>query len=295
MISSFKELLEYAKLSGPKRIALAGGADPVAVAALKLAVKDNLIKDPILVGEKEKIERLEIEPVCRQAGFEIVDTPAEEAPVKAAKLVKEGVASIIMKGKVTTSAFLKGILSELRTDKRLSHMAVLESPFYHKLLLMTDGGMNINPDLEVKIDILTNGIEFAHKIGIKCPKVAILAAVETVNPDMPETVDAQELAEMAQDGKFGECVVEGPLALDLAVSKEACQIKGIESKIAGDADMLIVSSVIVGNIAAKSMVYLGNCKIAGVVLGALAPVIMLSRADTQETKICSIALGIAGI
>ncbi|MDI6839605.1 MAG: bifunctional enoyl-CoA hydratase/phosphate acetyltransferase [bacterium] len=287
MISSFKELIEAAKLKGPKRIVVSGGDDPVAIEALRWAAEIGLV-EPILVGNEKKIREITKE-------FEIVPATTEEIPVKAAKLVGSGKADILMKGKISTSAFLRGVLDKsvgLRTQRTLSHIAVVESPLYHKLLLITDGGMIIKPDLNTKCNILMNAIEFAHALGIIYPKIAILAAIETVNPDMQETIDAAEIARMGASGEFGECKVEGPLALDIAVSKEACKLKGIESEVAGDADMLLMPDIACGNISAKSMVWLGGAKIGGIVVGARAPCVMLSRADSKETKINSIAMGV---
>ena len=298
MISNFKELIESAKAKGPKRIVVSGGEDFVAIEALKWASEIGLI-EPILVGNEEKIKeavgRAGHESRTRITKFEIVDVTQEEIPVKSAELVGKGKADILMKGKISSSSFLRGVLDKdagLRTNKILSHIAVIESPLYHKLLLVTDGGMIIKPDLQSKCDILMNAVQLAHTLGIECPKVAILSAVETVNPDMQDSLDAACLSKMGERGQFSKCKVEGPLALDLAISKEACELKGIKSEVAGDSDILLMPDIACGNISAKSMVWLGGAKIGGIVAGARAPCVMLSRADSKETKLNSIALGV---
>ncbi|MCK4353251.1 bifunctional enoyl-CoA hydratase/phosphate acetyltransferase [candidate division WOR-3 bacterium] len=286
-MTDFKQLIESVKSKGPKRIVVSGGEDPVSIEALKWASNLNLV-EPILVGNKEKIKELTQE-------FEIIDATSEEIPIKSTELVKSGKADILMKGKISTADFLHGVLDKdagLRTGRTLSHIAVMESPLYHKLFLVTDGGINIKPNLQGKIDILMNAVEFAYTLGIDYPKVAVLAAIEKVNPDMQETLDADELSKMAIKGKFGKCKVEGPLALDLAVSEEACKIKGIESEVSGDADILLMPDIACGNITAKALLYLGGAKIGGIVVGAKAPCVMLSRADSKEIKLNSIALGV---
>lgn len=288
MIQDFDSLLKEAKSRGPKRIVVSGGEDPVAIEALGFAREIGLISKVLLVGERERIEKL-------NSGFEIIPASIEETPLIAAQIVGRGEADIIMKGKVSTSAFLKGLLDKsvgLRTDRTMSHIAVMASKFYHKLFFVTDGGMNIKPSLEVKADILMNAVDFAHKLGIELPKVAVVCAIETANPDMPETMDAAELAKMGAEGKFGVCKVAGPFALDLAVSKEACELKGIKNEVCGDADILVMPDIAVGNISAKSMMYLGGVSIAGIVVGAKIPCVMLSRSDLKATKINSIALGV---
>jgi len=199
-----------------------------------------------------------------------------------------------MKGKVSTPVLLKAVLNKnytLRTERLLSHAAVLEVPAYHKLLLITDGGMVIQPDLEQKKSILNNALDVMRRLGAEMPKAAVLAAIEKVNPDMPETEHAAELAECAANGEFGQCIVEGPIAIDVAFSRVAAQSKGIESQIAGDPDILVMPNISAGNIFAKGLWHLANAKIGGLVLGARKPIILLSRSDDTETKLNSIALG----
>lgn len=174
----------------------------------------------------------------------------------------------------------------------LSHGALLEIPSYHRLLMTTDGGMVIQPTLRQKVGILKNGIQMMKNLGIKRPKVAILAAIEKVNPDMPETVDAVKIVEMAKSGEFGDAEIEGPLALDVAISAEAARIKGVKSRISGNPDILLLPNIACGNILGKALLYLANGKSGGLILGAKRPIILLSRSDDAETKFNSIALGV---
>ena len=168
----------------------------------------------------------------------------------------------------------------------------MEIAGYHKIFMVTDGGMCVKPDLAAKTDIINNAVEIAHKLGMEKPKVAVLAAVEVVNPEMPETVDAAELWKMADRGQIKGCVLDGPLALDLAVSKEAAEHKKVKSPVAGDADIMVLPEIAAGNIFAKALIYMGGAKAAGLIAGAAKPVVMLSRSDTKEQKLNSIALGV---
>ena len=214
---------------------------------------------------------------------------------RAVALVDSGEAEGVMKGKVSTPDLLKAVLNKkynLRTERLLSHIALLEVPTYHKFLMVTDGGMVIQPTLEQKIGILKNGVEMMQKLGIGRPKVAVLAAIEQVNPDMVETVDAKTIVEMARRGDLGEVDVEGPMAVDIAFSPEAARVKGVETRISGDPDILLVPNVACGNIFAKGLWHLAGAKIAGLILGARCPVILLSRSDNAVTKLNSIALAV---
>jgi len=291
VIKDFATLFEKAKKKGPKRIAIAYPHDDASIEAASLAEKEGL-GFPIFIGDKESLGKLV------KIG-KIVDAKDRvDAVRKACILVREGEADILMKGHTSTSMFLKGVLDReigLTSGRTLSHVAVLESPNYHKLLLFTDGGINVKPDLRTKIDILINAINFAASLGITCPKIAVLAAAESVNLDMQETLNAACLAKMGERRQLGNCIIDGPLALDLAVSKRACRAKGIESKVGGDADILLAPDIASGNISAKCLHWLGEAKIGGVVLGAQKPCVMLSRADTKEEKLNSIALGVLSV
>ncbi len=295
MIKSFKELKKKAKEKGEKRLVVSCAEDATVLEASIAAMQDGLIS-PIFVGDKRKILEIAQKSGIDIDGKNIEDThDVKNAVKKSIEIVRSGGGDFLLKGMVKTSTFLKELLDEargLKTSRRLSHSAILEVSEYHKLIQFTDGGMNIKPDIETKIDIIKNACDFAHSFGIKKPKVAILAAVEVVNPDMQETVDAAIIKQMAKRRQLGEILLDGPLALDLAVSKEACEKKGIKSDVAGDADILIVPDIAAGNISAKSLIYLAGAKAAGIILGAKAPVVMLSRADTLEIKLNSIALGV---
>ena len=295
MITKFSEIIEKAKRGHRKTISVACGDDAVVIEATNTAIKEKLA-NVILVGDKAKIETICKEQSIDINQFEIIDeTEPKNAVAKAIEQILEGKAEMLMKGHVSTSVFLKGVLDKekgLRTGRTLSHLSIVEIPHYHKLLLITDGGMNILPDVKTKADLIKNAAEVAHKLGIKKPKVACLAAVEVVNPDMPATIDAAYLSKMASRGQLGDVYVDGPLALDLAVSKTAVEQKGVKSDVAGDADIFLVPDINVGNIFAKALFYLTDSKNAGMILGAKVPIIMLSRADTSETKLNSIAINV---
>jgi len=294
MLTTFKAIIEKARTMGGKRIAIAGAEGRSVLEAVKSAIENGII-EPILVGNSLKIKEIAKEIGLHVDEECIVDEP-EEAHVaeRAVELVSSGYADGLMKGKVNTPNILKAVLNKkynLRTDRLLSHIALLELPTYPKLLMVTDGGMVIRPDLKQKAEILRNGAEMMQKLGIERPKIAILTAIETVNPDMPETEDADALKQMAIKGEFGDVVVEGPLAVDVAFSTEAARIKGVKSKISGDVDICLMPDVACGNIFAKGLWHLANARIGGLVLGARKPVILLSRSDNSETKLNSIALG----
>ncbi len=295
MITSFEELKKKAKTEGEKKLVVVCAEDKTVLKASMSAKEAGLIS-PILVGDKKKILKIGLKHGFNIDEKYIEDTSGVESIVKkSVEIVRSGAGDILLKGMVKTSTFLKAVIDAdygLKTKRRLSHTAILEAPGYHKLLQFTDGGMNIRPDIETKIDIIRNACDFAISLGIEKPKVAILAAVEVVNPDMQETIDAAIIKQMAERGQLGRILIDGPLALDLAVSEEACEKKGIKSEVAGDADILIVPDIATGNISAKALIYLGNAKAAGIILGAKVPVVMLSRADDTETKLNSIALGV---
>ncbi len=296
MISSFEDLRKRAKEKGRKRVVVACAEEGTVLQAVA-AAKDEGFITPHLIGNRKSIEEL-----TKRAKLNIdvslirdIKDPVQAAR-RAVEMVSRGEGDFLLKGMIKTSQFLKAVLDPeigLRTGRRLSHSAILQVPGYHKILQFTDGGMNIRPDLDTKIDIIRNAHGFALSLGIEQPKVALLSATETVNPDMPETVDAAIIKQMAEREQLGTILIDGPLALDLAISKQACQMKHIQSTVAGDADILIVPDIASGNIAAKSLIYLGGAKAAGIILGARAPVVMLSRADDTATRLNSILLGVA--
>ncbi|MCL2216997.1 MAG: bifunctional enoyl-CoA hydratase/phosphate acetyltransferase [Defluviitaleaceae bacterium] len=250
----------------------------------------------VLIGDEAGIRKAAQEAGANISGMEIVHEPEPTlACAHAVSLVSQGKAEALMKGLVDTSIIMKAVLSKeagMRTDRKLSHLAVFELPTYHKLLFVTDAAINIAPDLAEKKEIVQNAVEAVNNLGITSPKVAILAAKEKADPKMPVTMDAAELATMHANGGISGCILDGPLALDNAVSRESAEIKGIKSPVAGDADILMCPNIESGNILYKSLAFLAGGKNGGVVLGAKKPVILTSRADSAESKLISIILGI---
>lgn len=292
MIKSLQQLKEKARELGPRRCVVAAAADPVTLSALASAQNEG-IAHGVLCGAADEIKAAAKKAGVSIQGMEIKDCPAAEAAaVAVAEVRRQG--DFLLKGHLPTSAFLGAVLDKeegLRTGRVLSHIAIMEPRELGRLLLVSDGGMNICPDINTKLDITNNAIDVAHSLGISRPRVALLAAVEAVNPKMPETLDWAQITQMAYRKQIKGADVDGPLALDLAVSKEAAKIKGVESEVAGAADVLIVPDIATGNIFAKGLIYLGGAKACGIVAGAAKPVVMLSRADDAETKLNSIALG----
>ncbi len=295
MSKSFKDLLELAREKGPKKIAVAVAEDKEVLQAIKAAIECGIV-EAILVGEREKIEEIAKTIDFALEGIEIID---ESDKVNASRIATELVSSkkadILMKGLVDTSIILKQVLDSeigLRTDKVISHVAVFDTDTYHKIFIVTDAAMNIAPDLSQKKEIVENAVELAKSLDIETPKVAVIAAKEKVSKKMPATVDAQELVDMNKNGEIKDCIVAGPFALDNAVSKESAKIKGIESEVAGDADILLMPDIEAGNILYKSLTFLGNAKSAGLIVGTSAPIVLTSRADNEESKLNSIALAV---
>lgn len=295
MIKSFEDVLNLAKNRGPKTISVAVAHDKEVLLAVKSA--NNMgIADAILAGDKEQIIKISEEINMDINKFEIIDIKdPTEASRKAVELVSTNRAHIVMKGLVDTSIILKAVLDEkigLRTGNVLSHVAVFSVDTYDKLLLVTDAAMNISPDLNHKKQIIENAVFLAHSIGIENPKVAVVCAKEKVSPKMPATVDAGQLAEMNKNGEITGCIVGGPFALDNAISKEAAIHKGIAHPVAGDADIVLAPNIETGNVLYKALAFLAKSKNAGIIVGAKAPIVLTSRADSDEAKLNSIALGV---
>jgi phosphate butyryltransferase len=295
MLKSFEEVIEKAIHFGPKRISVAIAQAEDVMKAIEEARKIGLIKG-ILVGNKEETiqvcQKLNIDP----RDYEFIDEQDKnEAARIAVKLVRDKKAELLMKGMIGTDRILRAVLDKeigLRTKRLLSHAYVLKLKNYDKLLTVTDGAMNIAPNLEQKVQIVQNIINFCHCLEIEKPKIAILAAVEVVNPDMPACIDAACLSKMADRGQIEGGIVDGPLAFDNAISKEAALHKGIDSPVSGEVDAVVVPEIESGNIFAKGLVYLAEAEPAGVLLGTTAPVILVSRSDCPISKVRSIALGI---
>ena len=295
MAKSFKDLLDLSIKRGPKTMSVAVAQDKDVLLAVKNA-RDLGIVNPILVGDEEKIIEIAKEIKFDLKDVEIIhEKDSTLAARKATELVSSGKASILMKGLIDTAIIMKQVLDSeigLRTGKVISHVAVFDMPTYHKIFFVTDAAMNIAPDLLQKKEIIENAIELAHSLDIEIPKVAVIAAKEKVSPKMEATVHAKELSDMFENGEFKDAIVDGPLALDNAVSKESAKIKGIESQVAGDADILLVPDIDAGNVLYKSLTFLGNAKSAGLILGTKAPIVLTSRADNEEAKLNSIALAV---
>ncbi|RAM64321.1 phosphate butyryltransferase [Mesotoga sp. SC_3PWM13N19] len=286
----FSEMLSLAKARGPRKVVLVGSDDREAIRALKLASDEGIAK-PFLVGEKEKTRAILSEEGLY--GEVINASTPEEACEKGIRLVRSGDADIVMKGLVKTSTLLKAVLNKdwgLRSGKVLSHVAALDVPVLDRVVFVTDGGMVIRPDLPTKVSIIENAVAFLKSIGYERPRVALVAAVEVVNEDMPETLDAAVISKMSQRGQLTGCDVDGPLGIDNALSIIAAEIKRISGPVAGKADLLVVPDIVSGNILGKSAVYLAGGTIAGLILGAAAPIVIVSRADSAPSKLASIAL-----
>ena len=296
-IRTLGALLEYAKEVGPKKISVACAEDAEVMEAVENARKAG-VAEAFLVGNADKIKEIADKLGIDLANYEVVDEKGGEAAaaLKAVELVSSGQAQIVMKGMVATANFLRGILNKekgLRTGKTLSHVYIHEIKGYDRIFFISDPAFNMYPDLKIKIDIIKNVVELAHAFGVSSPKVAALAAVEVVNPDMPPTIDAALLTQMSRRGQIKGCIIDGPLALDNAISPESAHHKGIKSEVAGYADILHVPNIESGNMLAKAIVYFSENRTAGIVLGAAAPVVLTSRADSAETKLLSIASAVA--
>lgn len=295
MAKTFSDLIAIAQQKEPKKLSVAVAEDIEVLTAVKEA-KDLNIIEPILVGNKEKIEEISYEIGFNLENVEIIDEKdGQLAARKATELVSSGRAHILMKGLIDTSIIMKQVLDKeigLRTGNIISHVAVFDVDTYHKLLFVTDAAMNINPDLNQKKDIILNAVSLAHSMGIDNPKVAVIAAKEKVSPKMEATIHAKELAEMNRNGEIKGCIVDGPFALDNAISKKAAETKGVRSEVAGDADILLMPYIEAGNVLYKSLTYFAKSKNAGIILGAKAPIVLTSRADSEETKLYSIVLAV---
>jgi phosphate butyryltransferase len=293
-MKSVREIIEAAKAAGKKRVAVAAAHEESALEAVFDAAKHGLV-DPILIGDLDKIRQIAADLGAELTGYRLIDEKDfAKAAAQAVALVRAGEADMLMKGVLDTSILLKAALNKeagLNAGRLTSHVAVMEVPTYHKLLIVTDAAINIAPDLPGKLDIIANAVQVAKAIGVAEPKVALLAAVEKVNWDkMPCTADAAVITQMNRRGQVKGCLIDGPLALDNAISAESAKIKKIVSDVAGDADVLVAPDIEAGNILYKCLLDLGQAKGAGIVVGASKPIVLTSRADSAETKLASIAL-----
>lgn len=295
MIKNFDELLQLAVEKGPKRISVACAQDDDVLKAIKAAYDQGIVNG-YLVGDEVEIRKIAQDIQLDLSAFEVIDIKdMAEASLKAVELVSSGKADLVMKGLVDTSIVLKAVLNKevgLRTGNVLSHVAIFDVPTYHKILLVTDAAMNIAPDLNTKKQIIENTLFVTKALNIDMPNVGVIAAKEKVTESMPATVDAGELVKMNKEGQLTGCHVGGPFALDNAVSKEAAEIKGIKDPMAGDVDVLLCPTIEAGNVLCKALNFLGNAKSAGIIVGAKAPIVLTSRADSDDSKLNSIALGV---
>jgi phosphate acetyltransferase len=289
----YEQLLVRCKSLKPIPTAVAHPCEATALSAAVEAASKGLIV-PILVGPGTKIES-----TAKSAGidlnhFQIIDVShSHAAAAKAVELLREAQAEVLMKGSLHTDELMAAVVARdkgLRTERRISHVFVMDVPTYHKVLVVTDGAINIAPTLEDKVDICQNAIDLAVSLGLEKPKVAILAAVETVTSKMPATIDAAALCKMAERGQITKAILDGPLAFDNAISKQAAETKGIHSEVAGDPDILLAPDLEAGNILAKQLTFLANADSAGLVLGARVPIILTSRADSVRSRIASCAV-----
>jgi phosphate butyryltransferase len=293
MSKNFDDLLSRVKECKRKKVSVAVAQDEPVLEAIK-AAKEQGIADAILVGDKEKIKIIADSIGMDLTQFEVIhEADVKKATLFAIQLVSSGRADMVMKGLVDTATFLRSVLNKevgLRTGKVMSHVAVFEIEGIDRLIFLTDAAFNTYPDLKTKVQILENSVYVAHACGIECPKVAPVCAVEVVNPDMPATVDASLLSKMNDRGQIKGCIIDGPLALDNALSEEAAHHKGIKGPVAGKADVIMLPNIETANVMYKTLTYTSNSRNGGILVGTSAPVILTSRADSFETKVNSIAL-----
>ncbi|WP_454052657.1 phosphate butyryltransferase [Clostridium sp. Marseille-Q7071] len=293
MIKSFDEIIGKVKSQAIKTVAVAVAQDEPVLEAIRDA-KKNGIANAILVGDKEEIIAIGKKIGMNMDDFQIIDEKnVNAAALTAVKLVSSGKADMMMKGLIDTATFLRAVLNKevgLRTGKQMSHIAVFEIPGYDRLIFLTDAAFNMYPELKEKVDIINNAVMVAKAVGVETPKVAPICAVEVVNPAMQATLDAAMLSKMNERGQIKGCIIDGPLALDNALSEEAAHHKKISGPVAGKADILLMANIEAGNAMYKCLTYTTESKSGGLLAGAAAPVIVTSRADSPESKMNSIAL-----
>ncbi len=294
MFRSLDELVDAARARGPARIAVAAGHDPDVIEALKRAREAGLA-DGIFVGNADKIRALADAAGLEIPAGQLIHEPDEAAAArKAIALVRDGSAGLLMKGKISTATLVRAVLDKeagLRTGRLLSQVIVFQVPGFNRLMVMSDAAINIAPTLEQKAEICRNAIQVAHAIGIEKPNLALLCALEFVNQEMPATMDAAALTMMNRRGQLTGAYVEGPVALDVPLSRFAAERKGIQSALVENTDIFIAPDIEAANILYRAILYFAQGESGGIVVGARVPLILLSRAETPETKIRSIAIG----
>ena len=294
-MKTLKDLVDLAKTKDKKIISVACCQDKEVLTAVENARRLGIV-DAILVGDIDKTREIAEELNIDLNNYELIDIEdLSEACLKAVELASSNKADMVMKGLVDTSIILKAVLNKdvgLRTGKILSQVSVLDIPSYDRLIILTDPAVNISPDLNAKKQIIENAVEVAKSMDIEMPKVACICAKEKVNPKMQDTVEAKELEDMCKNGEIKDCIVGGPLALDNAISVEAAEHKGINNPVAGKADILMMPDIKAGNVLYKSVVFFAKGDTAGIIMGAKVPIILISRSDSDISKLNSIALGV---
>lgn len=298
-IGSFKELIRKVQnQQEKKRLVVAAAHDEHTLEAVDLAVKHGIV-EPIFIGDGEQIRQLIQDHGWGLSSFPIhEEKDDQQAAKKSIDLIRSGDAHFIMKGKLQTADLLKEVVNKetgLQKGRIMSHVAILELPAYPKLLLITDGGMIPYPNLVEKEQILLNAVDLLRSLGYQQPKAAVLAAAEAVNPKLPESVDAAELKKRNQEGVLSGCLVEGPISYDLMISKASAEVKGYESSVTGDTDILLMPNMASGNILSKALIYSAGAKMAGVIAGAAVPIVVVSRGASAEEKYLSLVLAAASV
>lgn len=298
MFKDFKAMTELVKANpDKKRIILCCAHDEHALDAVYEAYKEGIV-EPVFVGRADEIKRICSEENLDFGEVKIYDESDNvEAAKKAVSLIREGKGDFLMKGKMQTAELLKQVVNKdtgLNLGRVMCHMAMFQIPGYHKLIAQSDGGMILHPTLEQKAEIINNVVEVLHNIGYEEPKIAVLCGAEVLNPKAPESVDAAALKEMNQKGEISDCIIEGPISYDIALSKEIADFKGFESPVAGDADVVIMPNMAAGNVLGKSWTVTAGGRMAGMIVGAKVPIVLTSRGATAEEKFYSIVLAAAG-
>jgi phosphate butyryltransferase len=296
VLKNLNDLRRIVKGGPGKKLVLAAAQDQHSLGAVIKAWKENII-EPVFIGNEEEIHNICSEFNYDITGINIVNEPNTDLAVeKAVRMASSKQADILMKGMVGTSTLLKCVLNKewgLRTGNLLSHFALFEVETYHKVIAVTDVAMNIAPNLQDKIAIVNNSVKCLNKLGYNMPKVAVLGAVEMVNENMEATLHAALLSKMNQRDQIKNCIIDGPLAFDNAISLESAQHKGIRSEVAGDTDLLLMPDIEVGNVLYKSLVFFAKAKVASIILGAQVPIVLTSRSDSEQAKFDSILLAAA--
>ncbi|MEI6089874.1 MAG: bifunctional enoyl-CoA hydratase/phosphate acetyltransferase [bacterium] len=292
-LKTLNTFIEIAQSKPKRTIAVSAAEDLAVLQAISAAVNADIVS-AVLIGDVEKIKQYADEIEFDISKVQVINEPE---PIKSAKyavkLVREGNAHILMKGLIQTADFLRAVLDKecgLRTGSLLSHIGFFELEHYHKVIALTDAAQNTFPELGEKVQIIQNSVNMFHRLGVDNPKVALLAAIEGVNPKMPNTMDAAAITMMNRRGQIKGCLIDGPLAMDLAVSAEAAHHKGIESEVCGNTDILFAPNIEVANVIYKTFSYLCGASAAACIIGAAAPIVLTSRADSENTKLLSIAL-----